>query len=522
MHQLLSSLEQQGHIDEESILGLLGFGAIDILSRIVERRQALVKEWAAVKANASQMLGKAKEPKVLPGQMITVSSQSAKLQGKADRKLRKAQEKGTANEEQAVQLIQRIAHKAEMKARDAAAGFGGALERISSGAAPASSAPMKSSSDAVMVSDSSVGRGTLGEFGLGGVKRALPEGTKKTTGPFWENVYVPPPKKTVKLDDHKLVRVEELPEWAQTAFKGKHGATRFNTIQSKVFSAVYASSDNVLVSAPTGAGKTNVAVLSILRLVSMHMDPNGVLQSDFKCIYLAPMKALVAEVVEKFQQRLGPIGLQVREMTGDMSLTAKELAATHVIVTVPEKYDVLTRNSSSGGGSSDTGLLSQVQLLIIDEVHLLNEDRGAVIEAIVARTFRFQETSGNYVRVLGLSATLPNYGDVAQFLRVNERNTFHFGDEYRPIPLERTFIGIHADSYFQRVTRFNEMCYDKVWESVKAGHQVMVFVHSRAETAKTAEALIRMAEEKEQISRFTGPAMEVQGYHEIKFQTACS
>jgi len=178
----------------------------------------------------------------------------------------------------------------------------------------------------------------------------------------------------------------------------------------------------------------------------------------------------------------------------------------------------LTRNSSSGGGSSDTGLLSQVQLLIIDEVHLLNEDRGAVIEAIVARTFRFQETSGNYVRVLGLSATLPNYGDVAQFLRVNERNTFHFGDEYRPIPLERTFIGIHADSYFQRVSRFNEMCYDKVWESVKAGHQVMVFVHSRADTAKTADALIKMAEEKEQISRFTGPAMEAKGYHESKFQ----
>lgn len=54
--------------------------------------------------------------------------------------------------------------------------------------------------------------------------------------------------------------------------------------------------------------------------------------------------------------------------------------------------------------------------MIIDEVHLLDEERGAVIETIVARTLRQVESSQSVIRVVGLSATLPNYVDVADFL----------------------------------------------------------------------------------------------------------
>lgn len=56
-------------------------------------------------------------------------------------------------------------------------------------------------------------------------------------------------------------------------------------------------------------------------------------------------------------------------------------------------------------------------MLILDEVHLLNEERGAVIETIVARTLRQVESTQSIVRIVGLSATLPNYEDVAEFLR---------------------------------------------------------------------------------------------------------
>ncbi len=48
----------------------------------------------------------------------------------------------------------------------------------------------------------------------------------------------------------------------------------------------------------------------------------------------------------------------------------------------------------------------------------------------------------------------------------------------------------------------NKICYDKVVESVLAGNQVMVFVHSRKDTNKTAEALIEIAREKERLGIF--------------------
>ena len=84
-----------------------------------------------------------------------------------------------------------------------------------------------------------------------------------------------------------------------------------------------------------------------------------------------------------------------------------------------------------------------LHLLILDEVHLLNDERGWVLESIVARLFRTIERTQKRVRLVGLSATLPNYLDVADFLRVpRETGMFHFDATYRPVPLLIHFVGI--------------------------------------------------------------------------------
>ncbi len=81
--------------------------------------------------------------------------------------------------------------------------------------------------------------------------------------------------------------------------------------------------------------------------------------------------------------------------------------------------------------SGDGALVELVKLLIIDEVHLLHEDRGAVIESVVARTLRMVESSQSMIRIVGLSATLPNFADVAVFLRVNpDSGLFFFDNSY--------------------------------------------------------------------------------------------
>lgn len=110
-----------------------------------------------------------------------------------------------------------------------------------------------------------------------------------------------------------------------------------------------------------------MAMLTVLRVLKQNMDERGIIAvNDFKIIYVAPMKALAAEIVRKFSGRLKALHINVRELTGDMQLTKAEIATTQMIVTTPEKYDVVTRK-----GVGDTELTQKVKLLIIDEVHLL-------------------------------------------------------------------------------------------------------------------------------------------------------
>ena len=61
----------------------------------------------------------------------------------------------------------------------------------------------------------------------------------------------------------------------------------------------------MLVCAPTGAAKTNVALLTILHEIKKNMEEQGVLKrEELKIIYVAPMKALAQEVVAKFTNHL--------------------------------------------------------------------------------------------------------------------------------------------------------------------------------------------------------------------------
>lgn len=67
-------------------------------------------------------------------------------------------------------------------------------------------------------------------------------------------------------------------------------------------------------------------------------------------------------------------------------------------------------------------------------------------------------------RLVGLSATLPNYHDVGTFLRVKPQNLFFFDNSYRPVPLEQQYIGISEKKALKRYQAMNEVVYEKVME----------------------------------------------------------
>uniref|UniRef100_A0AAV2MBR4 Activating signal cointegrator 1 complex subunit 3 n=1 Tax=Knipowitschia caucasica TaxID=637954 RepID=A0AAV2MBR4_KNICA len=331
---------------------------------------------------------------------------------------------------------------------------------------------------------------------VGGARLLLPEGIRRENTKMFEEVEIPPSDPMPIGFEEKPVYISELDEIGQLVFKGMK---RLNRIQSLVFETAYNTNENLLICAPTGAGKTNIAMLTVLHEIRQHLQPGGVIKKDeFKIVYVAPMKALAAEMTNYFSKRLEPLGIAVKELTGDMQLSKGEILRTQMLVTTPEKWDVVTRKSVG-----DVALSQIVRLLILDEVHLLHEDRGPVLESLVARTIRQVESTQSMIRILGLSATLPNYLDVTSFLHVNPYiGLFFFDGRFRPVPLGQTFVGIKSTNKVQQLHDMEEVCYNKVLEQVRAGHQVMVFVHARNATVRTAMALIEMAKNNGDICVF--------------------
>ncbi|CAH0553226.1 unnamed protein product [Brassicogethes aeneus] len=322
----------------------------------------------------------------------------------------------------------------------------------------------------------------------------LPDGSFRKQRKGYEEVHVPALKQKPFGDNEKLQPVEDLPKYIQPVFDG---FKTLNRIQSRLYKATIESDENILLCAPTGAGKTNVALLCMMREIGKHINPDGTINSDdFKIIYVAPMRSLVQEMVGNFGKRLASYNITVSELTGDHQLTRDQIADTQVIVCTPEKWDIITRK---GGEKTFTSL---VRLIIIDEIHLLHDERGPVLEALVARTIRMIESTQEDVRLVGLSATLPNYQDVATFLRVNpDSGLYHFDNSFRPVSLEQQYIGVTEKKALKRYQVMNEIVYEKTMEHA-GRNQVLVFVHSRKETGKTARSIRDMCLEKDTLGQF--------------------
>ncbi|PPS04848.1 hypothetical protein GOBAR_AA15815 [Gossypium barbadense] len=161
--------------------------------------------------------------------------------------------------------------------------------------------------------------------------------------------------------------------------------------------------------------------------------------SDVNMIYIAPSKALVQEKLRDWTQKFGSLGISCLELTGDNdSYSTRNIQEADIILTTPEKFDAVTRYRIKDGGLS---FFSDISLLLIDEVHLLNDLRGATLEAIVsrikmlARNPEMKSSALASVRFLAVSATIPNTEDLAEWLEVPVQGIKRFGEEMRPVKL---------------------------------------------------------------------------------------
>ncbi|KAH7419101.1 hypothetical protein BKA64DRAFT_729237 [Cadophora sp. MPI-SDFR-AT-0126] len=255
----------------------------------------------------------------------------------------------------------------------------------------------------------------------------------------------------------------------------------FNAAQSKCFDPIYKTNDNVVVSAPTGSGKTALLELAICKAIE------GFGSGQFKIVYQAPTKSLCSERVRDWGTKFSHLNLPCAELTGDTSQS--EMARVRnasIIVTTPEKWDSITRK-----WSDHQKLVQMVKLFLIDEVHILKDARGATLEAVVSR----MKTMGTNVRFVALSATVPNSEDIAEWLgrdHTNQHVPAHretFGEDFRPVRLQKHVHGYDGN--------FNDFAFEKVLDGklpallrqYSQKKPVMVFCFTRKSCETTAQNL---------------------------------
>ncbi|SNX84863.1 related to HFM1 - DNA/RNA helicase [Melanopsichium pennsylvanicum] len=262
----------------------------------------------------------------------------------------------------------------------------------------------------------------------------------------------------------------------------------FNAVQSICYPKVFESGENVVLSAPTGSGKTVVFELALLRMLAKEPE-------SARAVYLAPTKALCSERTRDWSIRFGSVGCGVTELTGDSVYGLHVARKSRLIVTTPEKWDSLTRK-----WEEQSGILSTIRLMLIDEVHILNEpQRGARLEVVVTRT----KNRGRNVRFVAVSATVPNLEDVGKWIGPNPSlltagapksakataEIFQFGDAYRPCPLQKHVYGYpKAKDEFAFQAYLNRKLLELV-ETHAAGRPCLIFCATRRSTVQAASTV---------------------------------
>lgn len=271
-----------------------------------------------------------------------------------------------------------------------------------------------------------------------------------------------------------IVSPHELPDRFRHVFPYQ----TFNAVQSRCFAPIYRGNDNVVISAPTGSGKTVIFELAICKLVEGHQS------GEFKIVYQAPTKSLCSERMRDWEKKFSHLNLAVAELTGDTTQAEMtRVRKASIIVTTPEKWDSITRK-----WSDHQKLLGLVKLVLIDEVHMLKDSRGAVLEAIVSR----MKTRGDNIRIVAASATVPNSKDVAEWLgkdHTNQDMPAHreeFGESFRPVQLIKHVHGYDGTMNDFAFDKFLDGKLPTIIQKYSEKKPIMVFCLTRRSCETTA------------------------------------
>ncbi|KAI7750051.1 hypothetical protein M8C21_005020, partial [Ambrosia artemisiifolia] len=255
---------------------------------------------------------------------------------------------------------------------------------------------------------------------------------------------------------------------------------------------------NLVYCASTSAGKSFVAEILMLRRV---------LTTRKVALLVLPYVSICAEKAEHLEALLEPLDKHVRSYYGSQGGGTLPKDTAVAVCTIEKANSLLNR-------LLEEGRLSEVGIIVIDELHMVGDQhRGYLLELMLTKLrygagegrveFSSGESSGSSsgkmdpthgLQIVGMSATLPNVGAVADWLQAALYQT-----DFRPVPLEE-YIKVGNSIYNKKMELVRmipkradlggkdpdniiELCNEVVQE----GHSVLIFCSSRKGCESTAK-----------------------------------
>lgn len=252
---------------------------------------------------------------------------------------------------------------------------------------------------------------------------------------------------------------------------------------------MFNDSCNIVVSAPTSCGKTVMFELAIVSMLQRRARQG---QRPQTVVYLAPLKALCQERMSDWKAKFPHLTMCELTSDGADDEWGVSLRNVDLVFATPEKIDSVTRK-----WRDHKAALREFGLFLVDEVHLLHDARGATLEACISRMAtlgalpEFADSSLAKLRILALSATIPNIADIAQWLRAPPHATLVFGNEYRPVQVDvKCFSYDDGKNDFLFDRNLNYRLFEVVRQHSR-DRPTLIFCTTRNMTEQAAQQLVK-------------------------------